>query len=129
MDSERTCNGPGCAAPGPLNNDGLCLACASLPAHTLQHIRTLADEVVRLRVQLAGCSVAALGATRNPAKPGDYGWSQSYEDTLRLRVLFDKLLDALKEAHAGDRRSINTLIRLLSKWEEVRSCLNLVGIA
>lgn len=32
-------------------------------------------EIEQLQVQLAGCSVAALGGIKNPAKQGDYGWS------------------------------------------------------
>lgn len=43
-------------------------------------------ENERLKVQLAGCSVAAKGyATgENDCKKGDYGWSQSFEDVKEL---------------------------------------------
>jgi hypothetical protein len=60
----------------------------------------LHDEIDQLRVQLAGCGAAALGAT-NPehvAKRGDWGWSPAYEDVLRLRRRFDKLHEAVKQA-------------------------------
>lgn len=44
------------------------------------------EEIDRLRVQLAGCGAAALGATRDAAKQGDYGWSPAYQDVLDLRL-------------------------------------------
>lgn len=53
-------------------------------------------EVERLQVQLAGCSVAALGGTRKQlAKPGMYGWSAAYEDVLKLRLKYERLWKAL----------------------------------
>lgn len=51
----------------------------------------LTTEVEQLRVQLAGCSVAALGGTKEPAKSEDYGWSPAYQDVLDLRINYDKL--------------------------------------
>ena len=48
-------------------------------------------EAEQLQVQLAGCGAAALGATDNPAKPGDYGYSAAYRDVLALRMEYDAL--------------------------------------
>jgi hypothetical protein len=57
------------------------------------------DALEQLRVQLAGCSVAATGWSKgeNAAKPGDYGYSASYGDVTRLRQRYElvqKQLDA-----------------------------------
>lgn len=51
------------------------------------------EEAEQLSAQLAGCSVAALGGTQNPAKRGDYGWSRSYQDVLDLRIKYERLLE------------------------------------
>lgn len=64
----------------------------------------LQEEVEQLRVQLAGCGVAAMQNTRDSvalrAKPGDYGWSASYGDVcaavdreMDLRERFLGILD------------------------------------
>lgn len=85
----------------------------------------LMEELDQLRTQLAGCSVAALGATMDqPAQKGDYGWSPAYQDVLDLRekyldlragmdlpgpisdqisLLYDRLGDRLNECYTLDR--------------------------
>lgn len=51
----------------------------------------LRAEVERLQVQLAGCGAAALGATKDPATKGEYGWSPAYQDVLNLRLEVESL--------------------------------------
>ena len=63
------------------------------------------EQVEQLRVQLAGCGVAAMGGTTDAVrvKHGDYGHSASYEDVLAMRRKYDsererasKLVEAAK---------------------------------
>ena len=49
-------------------------------------------DAEQLQVQLAGCSVAALGGTKDVAVQGMYGWSPAYQDVLELRIKYDKNL-------------------------------------
>jgi di/tripeptidase len=67
----------------------------------------LNEQVEQLRVQLAGCGVAALQNTeyskKDRAKKGVYGWSQSYQDVcdavdreIEYRAAAEKLAEALE---------------------------------
>lgn len=60
----------------------------------------LAEDLEQARVQLAGCSVAALGGIGDDqvAKRGDFGWSASYGDVLSLRRKFEQARDGLQWA-------------------------------
>jgi hypothetical protein len=64
--------------------------------------------VVQLRVQLAGCGAAALGAIspEHVAKKGQYGWSPAYQDVLDLRREVEALRNACDHA-----------IELLEAWD------------
>ena len=72
------------------------------------------ELIEQLQTQLAGCSVAALGGTEDPAKFGDYGWSPSYQDVLDLRKKFDSIIPAL-EIHlkAGGTNTIQQAIQII----------------
>ena len=61
-----------------------------------REIKKLKAEVEQQRVQLAACSVAVYGGTKDPAKRGDYGWSVTYQDVLDLRIKYDAIHEALK---------------------------------
>jgi len=54
----------------------------------------LKARVEQLEVQLAGCMTAAAGWSRGAtkAKRGDYGWSPAYQDTLKLRQKYERLV-------------------------------------
>jgi len=66
-----------------------------------QHVESLRiinkqhKEIEQLRVQLAGCAVAAAGGTdpkqSQVAEEGDYGWSPAYQEVLELRKKYDDL--------------------------------------
>ena len=45
-------------------------------------------EADQLRVQLAGCSMAAIGGSPTIER-GSYGWSPAYQDVLNLRRKYE----------------------------------------
>jgi hypothetical protein len=61
----------------------------------VEYCNKLQEQNEQLQVQLAGCGVAALGGLKDPAKPGDYGYSQSYQDVVSLRLKYENLLKEL----------------------------------
>jgi len=67
-----------------------------------EDLKNYANEVDQLRVQLAGCGVAATGGTHAIVVKGDYGWSPAYQDVLDLRRKYDALkvtLDREREVY------------------------------
>jgi len=50
---------------------------------------TKEEEVDQLRVQLAGCLMAAEGA-RQEVFMGDYGWSPAYQKIIEIRKAYEK---------------------------------------
>ena len=61
----------------------------------------LTDQIEQLRVQLAGCSVAAVDSSEaNQAQPGSYGWSVSYRDVQELKKKYDTTQKVAEAARA-----------------------------
>ena len=58
-------------------------------------------ELERAHVQLAGCGVAALGWSGAEVKPGDYGWTASYGDVVKLRSRLAATEELLRRARGG----------------------------
>lgn len=56
-----------------------------------REIAELRERLEQRDVQLAGCDVAALGGTKDPAQSGSYGWSASYASVLELRLKYEVL--------------------------------------
>lgn len=94
-------------------------------------IQELSDEVSHLRVQLAGCGVAALdGSEAQEAAKGDYGWSPAYADVLELRRKHDQtrldvewLTRRLRETEgqlAAARERAGLLEEALAAWNRDR---------
>lgn len=105
---------PGCFRPNdPKSNFPSC------PCHRSQAEKGCTD-CEQLRVQLAGCSVAALGWSKGEqmAERGDYGWSASFQDVLELRRKYEALL-APKELPVPELLKLNQPIE-----DEVRIKIN-----
>lgn len=90
----------------------------------INRITGASDEIDRLRAQLAGCGVAALGGIREPLiiHKGDFGWSPSYQDTLDLRRKYDKQkTEIARMARVRDHLATLTPIipgswRVINEW-------------
>jgi hypothetical protein len=69
-------------------------------------IRERDGEIERLRVQLAGCGVAALGGTspETICTQDQWGWSPAYQSTLELRIKHDALSKRVAELVEGLRK-------------------------
>jgi hypothetical protein len=63
---------------------------AELDAERAAHAETR-EKLEQKEVQLAGCGVAALGGTKDPATRDQWGWSPAYQDVLDLRISHDAL--------------------------------------
>ena len=73
-------------------------------------LEKMVEEIEQLRVQLAGCGVAALCNTNESMEqqrvnPGDYGYSASYQDVLnavkreiKYRELLEKMAKTLEKS-------------------------------
>jgi hypothetical protein len=61
------------------------------------HLDSANEQVEQLRVQLAGCLMAAEGAIDETqlAHPGDFGWSKAYQATIDLQKSYLEALDEL----------------------------------
>lgn len=85
---------------------------AEIANKLIERAETAEAERERLQVQLAGCSVAALGGSGDPAKPEDYGWSIPYQETLDLRARYEA---AKKEL--GELKQMTTISRVrVAAW-------------
>lgn len=61
-----------------------------------EQCEALKARIEQLEVQLAGCGVAALGGDKK-ARIGDYGWSGSYQQVLKLREMYESALKDLEQ--------------------------------
>lgn len=75
------------------------------------------EKIKQLEVQLAGCSVAALGCVKYADKigPGDYGWSPAFKDVLELREKYDELV---KQSEATIKKQDEFMDRLKGALDE-----------
>lgn len=92
----------------------------------IEHADTLlaaAEECEQLRVQLAGCGVAALdGSAEQEAKTGAYGWSPAYADVLHLRRKYDVMARDIEEWDRRLKAKAEECERLREALDEVTTC-------
>lgn len=91
-------------------------------------LNRIEKDLEQTRVQLAGCSCAALGAG-TIAKKGEYGWSPSYQDVLNLRQqhihykeVYDKIAKRIQYLNDGEASEDNTLAWIKAKVEHFEGC-------
>ena len=93
----------------------------------IQDYQKLKEEADRLRVQLVGCGVAALGyATgKNAIEKGSYGYSASFQDVVDLQDKYQKLRGKIDKAQVRLEQA-----RILSVKEpmQLSDRINLNGI-
>lgn len=59
-----------------------------------KRVDELQEEISKLRVQLAGCALAAEG-NHITCEKSDYGWTPAFEEIRQLRALYERLKTAL----------------------------------
>jgi DNA-binding transcriptional MerR regulator len=91
--------------------ESLCAACVI--AGKMVELRKRAEQA---EVQLAGCGAAALGYIdpAQLAKPGDYGYSASYGDVVKLRERAEEAEKRASEWDSLDR--VARVIRAVATW-------------
>lgn len=78
------------------------------------------EEIEQLRVQLAGCGVAALGyATgKNAVSKGDYGYSESFGDVMRLQAKYQEQVKEISDLKRKlEENEKNSVRRICSKHQ------------
>lgn len=89
-------------------------------------VEGLKAEIDQLNVQLAGCSVVALGHSdkKNRMEPGDYGWSASYRDVLALRIAYETVKKKLRKAEVHRDELLLSVRRIRGERDTWRKMYN-----
>ena len=102
------CKEPGCGIRMPHDHGEIAAMADVDPAQTITLLRQALEEsrneVEQMRVQLAGCSTAAMGYCRDgvagqECHRGMYGWSVALEDVKKLYEAYDARSTALRELY------------------------------
>lgn len=136
-DCEHFVGLPGESIPGQHDGDddtvdhygkpnGWCWHCWHGHQRTMleRRLREVEENAEQLRTQLAGCLMAAEGAT-NPemsqiAEQGDYGWSLAYETTLQLHRAYEEALRRLR-VYTGESQESEGDVERPSRWDVLGS--------
>ena len=97
------------------------IAVDAIPEDVSERLAAVHSEIEQLRVQLAGCSAAALGATaeENIATEGMYGCSPAYQDVLDLRRKYETVVTDLCETGAALTKVREKPLKATAKIAEV----------